>query len=149
MILTPLTHKSADIAFLIWNSEHQHTFDAIKSLVIGTECLTTINHNNMGENQIFVTCDSSDWCTGAVLSYGLTWETACLVAFDLMALKAAQLNYPIHKKELLAIVHALQKWHTNLLGASIIIYMDHQMLENFDQQKDLSCRQAQWQEFLS
>jgi len=31
----------------------------------------------------------------------------------------------------------------------IYIYTDHRTLENFDQQKDLSRRQAHWQEFLA
>jgi hypothetical protein len=51
-----------------------------------------------------------------------------------MSLKAAQLNYPVHEKELLAIIHALQKWRSDLLGAPILIYTDHRTLENFDQQ---------------
>jgi len=55
-----------------------------------------------------------------------------------MAFKAAQLNYPVHEKELLAIICALQKWCSELLGAPITIYTDHRTLENFDQQKDLS-----------
>ena len=122
LVLTPLTHKSVDIAFPTWQSEHQQAFDAIKSLVVGTDCLTSIDHDDMGENQVFVTCDSSDWCMGTVLSYGLTWETARPVAFDSMALKAAQLNYPVHEKELLAITCALQKWHSDLLGVPITIY---------------------------
>jgi hypothetical protein len=66
-----------------------------------------------------------------------------------MALKATQLNYPVHEKELLAIIRALQKWRSELLGAPILIYTDHRTLENFDQQKDLSRRQARWQEFLA
>ena len=66
-----------------------------------------------------------------------------------MALKAAQLNYPVHKKELLAIICALQKWHSDLLGIPITIYMDHWTLENFNHQKDLLHRQAHWQEFLA
>jgi hypothetical protein len=49
----------------------------------------------------------------------------------------------------LAIIHALQKWCSELLGAPILIYTDHCTLENFDQQKDLSRRQARWQEFLA
>jgi hypothetical protein len=103
----------------------------------------------MGDNRIFVTCDASDWRTGAVLSYGLTWESARPVAFDSMALKEAQLNYPVHEKELLAIIHALQKWRADLLGAPITIYTDHRTLENFDHQKDLLRCQARWQEFLA
>ena len=103
----------------------------------------------MGENHIFVTCDSSDWHTGTVLSYGPTWEMAQPVAYDSVALKDTQLNYPVHEKELLAIIRALKKWCSDLLGAPIRIYTDHRTLENFDQQTDLSCCQARWQEFLA
>ena len=86
----------------------------------------------MGDNRIFVTCDASDWQTGAVLSFGSTWATARPVAYDSMALKEAQLNYPVHEKELLAIIRALQKWRSDLLGSPITIYTDHRTLENFD-----------------
>ena len=148
-ILTPLMHKSADIIFPSWTTVHQHAFDAIKGLVTGHDCLTTINHDDMQDNKIFITCDASDQRTGAVLSYGPTWESARPVAYDSMALKAAQLNYPVHEKELLAIIRALQKWRSELLGAPILIYTDHRTLENFNHQKDLSRCQARWQEFLA
>lgn len=85
-----------------------------------------------------MTCNASDRRTGAVLSYGLTWESARLVTFNSMSLKAAQLNYPVHEKELLAIICALKKWRSDLLGTPILIYTNHRTLENFDQQKDLS-----------
>jgi hypothetical protein len=148
-ILTPLTYKSTDATFPPWQPEHQHTFQCIKDLITSADCLVNINHDNIGDNKIFVTCDSSDWRTNAMLSYGLTRETACPVAFDSVTLKAAQLHYPIHEKEMLAIIRALTKWHSDLLGSPIIIFTDHHTLENFDTQKDLSWRQAHWQEFLS
>jgi hypothetical protein len=131
-----------------WDSNHQSAFDKIKSLVVDADCLMNINHDDMGDNRIFVTCDASDWQMGAVLSFGSTWATAHLVAYDSMALKEAQLNYPVHEKELLAIICALQKWRSDLLGSPITIYTDYCTLENFDQQKDLSRRQACWQEFM-
>src|SRR6202011_3483739 len=100
-------------------------------------------------NKIFVTCDASNWRTGAVLSFGPSWETARPVAFDSTQLKDAQLNYPTHEKELLTIIHALSKWRSDLLGSPIIIFTDHHTLENFENQKDLSHRQAWWMEYLS
>ena len=60
------------------------------------------------------------------------------VAFDSLQLNTAEQNYPIHKKELLAIVHALKKWHMDLLGSQITVYTDYHTLENFNMQKDLS-----------
>jgi RNase H-like domain found in reverse transcriptase/Integrase zinc binding domain len=148
-ILTPLTTNNAKKNFPIWSSIHQTAFNNIKRLVTSAECLTVINHENPGTNQIYVTCDASDWCTGATLSFGKTWETACPIAFDSMQLKAAEKNYPVHEKELLAIIHVLKKWCSNLLGSQFTVYMDHQTLQNFNKQHDLSRRQLRWQEFLS
>jgi hypothetical protein len=63
------------------------------------------------------------------------------VAFDSMQLKSAELNYPVHEKELLAIIHVLKKWRTDLLGNHFYVYTDHRTLENFDTQGNLSRRQ--------
>jgi hypothetical protein len=141
-ILTPLTTKAADQEWPPWTNEHQKAFDAIKKLVIGRDCLMTIDHDNLGDNKIYVTCDASDWRTGAMLSYGPTPQTARPVAFDSMQLRNAQLNYPVHEKELLAIVRALKKWRIKLLGTPFTIYTDHRTLENFMTQRKLSRRQA-------
>jgi RNase H-like domain found in reverse transcriptase/Integrase zinc binding domain len=135
--------------FPSWTTDHQTAFDAIKALVVSANCLTVIDHEHPGENNIFVTCDASDWRTGATLSFGPTWETACPVAFDSMQLKAAEKNYPVHEKELLAVIRALKKWCSDLLETHFYVYTDHRTLENFDTQKDLSHHQLQWQEFLS
>jgi reverse transcriptase-like protein len=61
------------------------------------------------------------------------------VAYDSRSFKGAELNYPIHEKELLAIVWALSKWRTKLLGYEFEVWMDHRTLEHFKSQKDLSC----------
>ena len=147
-ILTPLTTKEAKSNF-DWTVLHQAAFEDIKKLVVSLTCLTVIDHSNPGNNKIFVTCDASDWRTGACLSFGETWETTRPVAYDSMQLNSAKWNYPIHKKELLAIIHALKKWHSDLLGLEFVVYTDHRMLENFNTQRDLSKCQLRWQEFMS
>jgi RNase H-like domain found in reverse transcriptase/Reverse transcriptase (RNA-dependent DNA polymerase) len=148
-VLTPLTTKDAHKCFPEWTDMHQVAFEAIKALVLSAKCLTTIDQEQPGDNKIFVTCDASDWRIGATLSFGLTWETARLVAFDLLQLKLAEKNYLVHEKELLAIIHALKKWRSDLLGTHFYVYTDHHTLENFDMQKDLSRCQLRWQEFMS
>ena len=100
-------------------------------------------------NNIYVTTDASDRCTGAVLSFGPTWETARTVAFDSSTLKDAELNYPVHEKELLAIIRAVKKWKYDLIGTPFFVYTDHKTLLNFLTQKELSRRQARWMETLS
>ena len=124
-VLSPLTMKEVDKHFPTWSAEHQATFEAVKGLVVSRECLTVIDHSNPGDNKIFVTTDASDLHTGAVLSWGPTWEEARPVAFDSMQLNDAQKRYPVHEKELLAIIRALKKWHADLLGGPISIFTDH------------------------
>ena len=100
----------------------------------------------MPGHKIFVTTDASD--TGSV-SFGPTYDTARPVAYDSRSFKGAELNYPVHEKELLAIIRTLGKWRTDLLGFRFEIWTDHKSLEHFDNQRDLSRHQARWMEFLS
>ena len=115
-VLTPLTSKATKTVFPVWMNEHQHVFQVIKDLVTSRECLTVIDHINPGGNKIFVMCDVSDWHTRGVLSFGPTWEMARPVAFDSLQLNAAEQNYPVHKKELLAIwTHSVKSlWNLKL-----------------------------------
>ena len=77
-------------------------------LVLGADCLTVINYKDK-ELNIYVTTDASDRCTGAILSFGKTWETARPVVYKSYQLNNAEKNYPTHEKELLMIVKALKK----------------------------------------
>ena len=103
----------------------------------------------MPGHKIFVTTDASDTGSGALLAFGPTYETVRPVAYDSRAFKGVEMNYPVHGKELLAIIRALAKWQTDLLGYTFQVWTDHKTLEIFNTQKDLLCRQAQWMEFLS
>lgn len=77
--------------------------------MVSHDCLTTIDHSDP-TNNIFVTTNARDFWSGAVLSFRKTWEMARPVAFDSMTFKGAKLNYPVHEKEMLAIIQALHKW---------------------------------------
>jgi hypothetical protein len=68
-VLTPLTTKDAHKHFPPWTDEHQSAFEGIKALVVSADCLTVIDHETPSDNKIFVTCDASDWCTGAVFEF--------------------------------------------------------------------------------
>ena len=137
-ILNALTTKASQLSFPAWTPSHQHAFQAIKDLVVSPHCLTTINHDNPGNNCIFLTCDASDYRTGAVLYWGPSWEDSRPVTFDSTPLRDAELNYPVHEKELLAIIRRVKKWHIELLGMPLHIYTDHCTLQNFATQQDLS-----------
>ncbi|KAG9225881.1 hypothetical protein CCMSSC00406_0006497 [Pleurotus cornucopiae] len=148
-VLTPLTNKVNGKDPVAWSPVHQKAFEDIKALVVSRECLTVIDHDNPGDNKIFVTTDASDLGTGAVLSFGPDWKSARPVAFKSKQLNDAEKNYPTHDKEMLAIVRTLRKWRTDLLGASFEVYTDHRTLEFFNKQRDLSKKQLRWSEFLA
>lgn len=148
-VLTPLTTKDATKHFPVWSEVHQEAFVGIKKLMTSRECTVSIDHDNPGDRKIFVTCDASEWRSGAMLSFGESWESARPVAFESAQFSGAELNYPVHEKELLAIVRALKKWCSDLLGTHIYVYTDHRTLENFETQRDLLRRQLRWQELMS
>ena len=133
----------------IFSELHKTAFEAIKKTVVSRECLTTIDFTLMLEHRIFVMTDANDYQSGVVFSFGESWETAHPVAFDSMMFKGVELNYPVHEKEMLAIIRALQRWCSDLIGVPFMVYTDHKTLENFDCQCDLSQRQSRWMEFMS
>jgi RNase H-like domain found in reverse transcriptase len=104
VILNKLTRKECDKKFPGWKTWHQDAFDRIKRLVTSTECLTTIDHRLFPDYKIFVTTDASDTGSGTILSFGKTYDTTCPVAYDSCSFKGVKLNYPVHEKELLAII---------------------------------------------
>ena len=59
-VLMKLTTKEAQKDWPGWDQSHQTAFQNIKDIVLGSECLTTIDHDNMDGRRIFVTCDASD-----------------------------------------------------------------------------------------
>ena len=66
-------------------------------------------------------------------------------------MNSAECNYPIHDKELLAIIRAFEEYRAELEGLAnpTQVYSDHKALEYFMTTKNLSTRQARWAELLS
>ncbi|KAM2129063.1 hypothetical protein ACFX1R_008783 [Malus domestica] len=59
-------------------------------------------------------------------------------------LNDAQLNYATIEKELLAVVFALEKFWSYLVGAKIIVYTDHAALKYLLSKKDAKPRLIRW-----
>lgn len=71
------------------------------------------------------------------------------VAFGGRKYKAAELNYSIREKELLAILFGLRTWRVYLLDRPFIVETDHKSLETIFKQKSISRRIARWYDELS
>src|SRR4051794_15816990 len=60
----------------------------------------------------------------------------------------AKWNYSAYEQELLAVIHAFQKWHVYLQGRPFTLYTDHATLCHFQSQTLLTGHPAHWSLFL-
>ncbi|XP_006598456.1 uncharacterized protein [Glycine max] len=69
-------------------------------------------------------CDASDYTIGAVLGQrkGKVFHS---IYYASKVLNDAQLNYATTEKEMLAIVYALKKFRSYLVGSRVIVFTDH------------------------
>jgi hypothetical protein len=90
-----------------------------------------------------IMCDASDYAVGAVLGQRID-KLPHVIYYASRTLNDAQLNYPTIEKELLAVVFALDKFQSYLLGSKVIIYSDHVALKYLLSKKDAKSRLIQW-----
>ena len=91
-----------------------------------------------------VETDASDGVLGGVLLQLQPSQEWHPVAYYSKTMIPAEINYPIHDKEMLAIIRALEAWRPELEGTPtrIRIVSDHKALEYFMTTKALTGRQA-------
>ena len=142
--LTQLTHKDQPF---IWSSDASEAFESLKRAFTTAPILAHVDPTK----RFILEADASDFALGSVLSQ--TGDDGQLhpVAFHSRKFEAAEINYEIHDKELLAIVDSFQQWRHFLEGSSqqIIVYNDHKNLTYFQNARVLSRRQARWAQFLT
>ena len=89
--------------------------------------------------------DCSEWALGCVLlqeDEDGKWHP---VAFEGRKLNGAELNYPIHEKELLAIKHSLRTWGAYISnGTRTEVLTDHESLKYLQTTRTPSKRLARW-----
>ena len=80
-------------------------------------------------------CDASDYTVGAVL--GQTKDKIHhAISYASKTMTEAQLNYAITKNKLLAVVFAIDKFWSYLVGGKIIVYSHHAALKYLLTKKD-------------
>jgi hypothetical protein len=90
-----------------------------------------------------IMCDASDFAIGVVLGQ---WkdQTHHAIAYASKTLTGPQLNYATIEKELLAVVFAIDKFRSYLVGAKVIIYTDHAALKYLLTKKDAKPHLIRW-----
>jgi hypothetical protein len=84
-------------------------------------------------------CDASDFDVGAVLAQHVG-KLPHVIYYASNTLMNAQVNYTTTEKELLAVVFALDKFRSYLLGSKVIIYFDHAALRHLLAKKETKPR---------
>jgi hypothetical protein len=88
-------------------------------------------------------CDASDFAVGAVLSQTRDKKHHA-IANATKTLSGAQLNYATTEKELLAVVFAIDKFRSYMVGAIVIVYTNHAALKYLLTKKDAKPRLIRW-----
>ncbi|CAL8167112.1 unnamed protein product [Prunus armeniaca] len=88
-------------------------------------------------------CDASDHAIGAVLGQRVN-KLPHVIYYASRTLNDAQLNYSTTEKELLAVVFALEKFRSYLVGSKVIVYSDHAALRFLLTKKDAKPRLIRW-----
>ena len=125
----------------MWGEQQQAAFEALKAVLTEAPLLMLPRSDKPYEMHT----DASDFAIGAVLHQkdAVNGELRP-IAYESHKLSEAQRRYVTHKRELLAVVHALKVWRMYLVGCPVTVRTDHAALEWFKTQPKLTHRQARW-----
>ncbi|XP_049883119.1 uncharacterized protein LOC126378773 [Pectinophora gossypiella] len=133
-ILEPL-HRLLDKTHVWrWSEREQRAFDhAKKALTFDT----TLVHYDLNK-PLILTCDSSEYGVGAVLSHVMDDGRERPVAMSSRTLHSAERRYSQLDKEATAILFGIQKFHNYLTGRSFTVVTDHKpLLGIFDPKRQI------------
>ncbi|GJP69759.1 hypothetical protein CLOP_g773 [Closterium sp. NIES-67] len=126
-----------------WEPKHQEAMEQLKQALTSAPVLILPDP----ERDSVIEADASDQAVGAVLMQD-QGNGLQPIAYLSKKLHGAELNYPIHDKEALAIVIAFKAWRCYLEERRTTVYTNHCSLKYLKTQPNLSRRQVRWIEFL-
>ncbi|CAL2238604.1 unnamed protein product [Prunus armeniaca] len=134
--LCRLLGKDVEFEF---NEECLAAFNKLKELLTSAPIIQPPDWNFPFE----LMCDASDYAVGAVLGQKVH-NVPHAIYYASRTLNDAQLNYSTTEKELLAVIFALEKFRSYLIGTKVIVFSDHAALRYLFQKKDAKPRLIRW-----
>ena len=105
-----------------WGNTEHDDFQAVQESLLHAPILALPDP----DRPFSVVYDASDFAIGSALLQTDVDGRERVIAFESRQLKAAEKNYPVHDKELLAMKYALVKFRVHLLGFKpFVVYTYH------------------------
>ncbi len=122
--LKPLYNLCKNSTEFLWTDECERVFQESKTLLSSDDVLTHFDPTK----PIFITCDSSGYGVGAVLSHKIDGKERP-VLFASSTLTDVEQRYSNLERESLAIIFSLKKFHKYIFGRKFTLITDHQPLQ--------------------
>jgi hypothetical protein len=105
LLAAPLTDMTKKDLLWSWTPASDHAFNSLKDALAAAPVVRAPARGV----PFTVTTDASDYAVGAVLTQS-DGKSEWVIAYESKKLDSAQMNYPAHERELLAVLHALTVW---------------------------------------
>ncbi|XP_056688773.1 uncharacterized protein [Spinacia oleracea] len=138
-IARPLTELLCRDVPFVFTDACTEAFDRLKQALISAPIIQSPDWNLPFE----IMCDASDYAVGAVLGQRKDGKLHAIY-YTSKTLAPAQMNYATTEKELLAVVYAMEKFRSYLVGSKVIVHTDHAALKYLMSKKDAKPRLIRW-----
>nr|GFA49204.1 reverse transcriptase domain-containing protein [Tanacetum cinerariifolium] len=130
-----MTHLPEKNSPFIFSKECIQVFRILKEKLIEAPILIVSNWDQPFE----LMCDASDFAVKAVLGQRIENHFRP-IHYASKTMTQAELNYTTTKKEMLAVVHTFEKFHSYLIMNKSVVYTDHSALKYLFSKKDVKAR---------
>ncbi|GJU26200.1 reverse transcriptase domain-containing protein [Tanacetum coccineum] len=135
-LISKLLEKDTPFEF---NDECHNAFKLLKEKIICAPVIVSPNWNLPFEFMY----DASDFAVGAILGQK-DGKNVHPIYFASKTLNAAQQNYTITKKELMAVVFAFENFQSYMVLSKTIVHTDHSALRHLFKKQDAKPRLIRW-----
>ena len=144
-ILKPLHSLLKNDVAYVWDEVKEKAVETLKKKITSYPVLRTPDRSR----EFIISCDASGYALGATLGQLDDNGKEYVIAYASRLLKAAELNYGITRKECLAVVWAIKKFHVYIYGTRFTVVTDHSALTWLFTAKDLVNACSRWNAFIS
>ena len=138
-IARPLCNLLAKDVPFAWSQACEDAFEKLKTMLVSPPITRSPNW----ELPFEIMCDANDYAIGVVLGQRED-KKAFVIYYAIKTLDSAQSNYTTTEKEFLAVVFALEKFRSYIVGSPVTIFTDHAALKYLLSKQDTKPRLTRW-----